>query len=521
MPDRTDNGARTRVAPDEARVDVRNYFGAIQRNSRLVLFTAIVVTGVVLAASLLLPKTYEAESTIVIEVSGGVIDQPDAETIARRLSTVDALLTGTEVLERAAEAVPGQTPDSIEAAIDSSVDPEANLVYVNARDRDPETASTTANAVTDAFLAVQRELQRDSLQEAELSLEQQLQQLRNDPTAATEAAAIGQRLNDLRIQISLAGSDLQLADAATVPDQPASPRPLRNTVLALFGSIFLGILLALGRDQLRPGLSSPRELSRLTGLPMLAGVPYVRGGRTRKRGFVTAAEHEAYQSLRGAIQLACPPTKQHSVLITSAVHAEGKTTATARLARALAQAGHRTLIISADLRWPSLHQVFGLPLAPGLSDILALIERAGISDALLPATAHSVSVPGVGGGEGATLDILTSGKKPADPAGLLGSDAMGELLDHVKRFDYRYVLIDAPPMLGIADVHPVAKQVDNVVLVSRLDRITVEHVLDMQELLGRLGVTPLGQVVIGARAEVSPYYLGDRPVVSPGVTSVS
>lgn len=498
------------AAPDEAGVDVRSYLGALTRSRRLILATVLLITGAVLALSLVLPKTYEATATIVLEVGGGVIDQPDAETIKRRLATVDALLSSREVRDRATEEVGAAEAVSIS----STVDPEANLVYVRARGRDAGDAAAMANATTESFLTVQRSLQRDSLEAAALSLQQQLEQVQSDPTATDEAAAIQQRLNELNIQISLAGSDLQLAESAEPPTEVASPRPVRNAVLALFGSLFLGILLALGRDQLRPRISSPRELSRITGSPVLAAVPYVRGGRLRRRGIVTAVEHEAYQSLRSAVQIACPPTGRHSVLITSAVHAEGKTTAAARLGLALAQAGHRSLIISADLRWPGLHERFGLPLEPGLSNVLGLIERAGVSEQMLPAIAHSVPVPGRARSQAATLDVLTSGAKPADPAQVLSSDAMGQLLRHVKGLDYRYILLDAPPMLGLADVQPLVRLVDEVVLVSRLDRITLEHVIDMQELLGRLGVTPLGSVVIGARPEASPYYVGGRQAVA-------
>lgn len=503
-------------ASDEARVDVRRYLGAIQRSSRMILLIVVVLTGVVLAASLSLPKSYRATATIVLNVSSGILDQPDSETTQRRLATIEVLLTGRETLDGVAEEL--GDPPGTDYAVQSQVDPAANLVYISASDGDPERAAAIANSAAGVFLDVQRELQQVQLRQAEARLEQALRSVENDPTATDQANAIRDQLNQIGVQRSLAGSDLQLAESAEVPTAPASPRPLRNGVLAFFAALFIGVLLALARDQLRPRISSPRELSRMIGVPVLAGVPYLRRRLTRTRGLVSAVEHEAYQSVTAAVQIQCPPDRQQAILVTSAVHAEGKTTVSARLGRALADAGHDTLLISADLRWPGLHSVFDLPLAPGLADVLGLVERAGINRQLLPATVHTVAVTGGGRAGAGRLDVLTSGRKPPDPARLLASDAMRELREHIRALDYSYVIVDAPPMLGLADVQPLMRLVDRTLLVARLDRITVEHVVDTQELLGRLAAVPLGMVVIGARAEVSPYYLGERP--EPVVTAV-
>src|SRR6476659_4374833 len=105
---------------------------------------------------------------------------------------------------------------------------------------------------------------------------------------------------------------------------------------------------------MRPGASTPAGMSRLLGAIVLAGIPYVGRGLRRNQEVMSAIEHESYETLRASIHLALPPVGQQVILITSAVHAEGKTTVSARLARLLAEAGHRTLVISGDLRWPEL-----------------------------------------------------------------------------------------------------------------------------------------------------------------------
>jgi Mrp family chromosome partitioning ATPase len=204
---------------------------------------------------------------------------------------------------------------------------------------------------------------------------------------------------------------------------------------------------------------------------------------------------------------------QHVLLMTGALHAEGKTTATARLGRALAQAGHHVLLVSADLRVPRLHEMFGLDLGVGLSDILTVLdlESGEFDDELLDRATHVVVTQGQGKGRRGQLDVITSGTKPKDPGRLVAGPAMKAFLDHVRGLDYDYVLVDAPPLLGIADSQALARYVDEIVVVNRIDRMTLEHVEQLREVLDRLALRPLGIVVIGARGEISPYYTQRRP----------
>ncbi len=494
----------------EERIDARRYLGALNRDRRLIAAIVVVVTLGVLIVSLLLPKTYEATTTIVLDVDSSVFGPPDAESTQRRLATIESLLASTQVLSEAADRVGEEDSAALESKVDSQVDEQANLIDVTASDGDPKQAAAIANSVARSFIDVQQELERERLRAARDDLAAEADQLRLEPGSSGEIGAINDRINDLRVQEASAGSDLQIAETALPPDSPASPRPLRNTVLAFFASLFLATLLSLGRDQLRPVIGSPRELSRLFGRPVLSAVPYLPRGLSRSRRAINAVEHEAYQNLRSAIQLALPPRPDvaHVILVSSAVHAEGKTTVTTRLGRALADAGEKTLLISADLRWPGLHSQLGLPLEPGLTDALKLVERSGMSDYILPATTHKVPTHGSG------LEVLSSGTKPRDPARLLASDAMRALVDHAAQLDYSYILLDAPPMLGLGDVLGLAELSDRMLVVARLDRVTLSQAVDMQELIERLELDPLGLVVIGAKVDLSPYYLAERPPIS-------
>ena len=101
--------------------------------------------------------------------------------------------------------------------------------------------------------------------------------------------------------------------------------------------------------------------------------------------------------------------------------------------------------------------------------------------------------------------------KPKDPGRLVAGPAMKAFLDHVRGLNYDYVLVDAPPLLGIADSQALARYVDEIVMVNRIDRMTLEHVERLREVLDRIDLRPLGIVVIGARGEISPYYPSAGP----------
>ena len=499
---------QTGVGLEESSADVRQYLQAISRGRWLIAVTVLVITSTVLALSLALPKTYESVARISLDEESSALGGVDAESTRRRLATLETLVTSQEVLVPAAEEVPGGTPSSLEESVESSADEEANIINVVGSDGGAVRSAQIAQAVADSFLAVRAEQERERLEAAREDLNAQIELLADQPGSGAQLAAIQERLSQIAVDLQLAGSELQLAEPAEVPSAPATPRPVRNTVLAFFGSLFLGVLLALARDQLRPGVRGVREVARLAGgLPVLAAVPYVRRGFRRKRlKASTAAEHEAYQTLRAGIRAAVPPEQGAVILVTSALHGEGKTTVTARMGRALAQAGYNVLIITADLRVPTMHELFELDREPGLTEAIEFSGRARDSSLVLPAVAQDASALEQGDGANYRLDVVTSGKEPDDPSRLLASEAADAFFANVRAAGYDYVLVDSPPLLGIADVQALAPHADEVLLVGRLDTLTPESVIDAQDIFSRLYIRPIGMVVIGARQEVTPYH---------------
>jgi succinoglycan biosynthesis transport protein ExoP len=493
-------------APEE-QIEIRRYIEALRRSRWLIAGIVVVLTAATALVSTSLPKRYQASASIVKQVSTTGFDTGNVDALTRELATIDQLLLTDEVLAAAARKVPGESAATLKDKVRSNVDPTANLIFVTATAREPGEAANIANSVAQTFVTAQAAVERRQYEAARAGLQEELARVQNQAGSSQQVSALQERLSQLSVSLASAGTDLNVAEKATAPDSPASPKPMRNSILAAFVGLFIGVLVALGRDQLVPRVGSARELSRLLDIPVLASVPLVRRRSSRGRRALSGVEHETYQSLGASVRFALPPEDHpRLILVTSTLHAEGKSTVTAELGRALAQAGHRTLIVSADLRWPTLHGIMGVRLSPGLADVVEAVGEGGDGDDVTRRLSEAI-VPVHDQTRRGTLHVLPSGTRPSDPARLLSGGGAAAALDALFWLDYAYVLIDSAPLLGIADTQAIARRVRSVLFVARLDRLSVEAVFDARELLDRYDVDPIGLVAVGARGEASPYYL--------------
>ena len=487
--------------PPDQPVETGRYLDALRRSRLLILVIVLPLTLAVLVISLLLPKTYRATAKIVVEGASDPLESRDAASVERRLATIDALLTTRETLRRAARTIPRETTAGLEDSVSSSVDPTANIINVSATDETAGGAARKANAVATTFLNRQRRTERRRLNRARSTLLRALAPLerKRGEQAAAERASIRERLTDLNVSAAGAGTELELAEAAQPPSEPYSPKPARNAVFGFFAAAFIATLVVLARAQLKPTITSSRELSRLLELPVLTEVPYVRRGLGHRPQMLSSAEYEAYQTLQAAVRRRLPASGQRTVLVTSALHGEGKTEVTAALGLVLSQTGARTWLVSADMRWPKLHELFDVEQTPGLAEVLVGARDGGNTGLF------QLSAARTGSGR---LHVLASGRTPPDPAQLLASDALDGFFEEVEHSEYDYVLLDGPPLLGLVDSQLLAQRVDGVLLVCRPDRLTPETAMATRELLDRLEVDPLGLVTVGARGASHFYFRG-------------
>lgn len=486
-------------------IDTRRYLAAIRRDLPLIGALAIGLTIFAVAVSLVLPKTYIASALVGFDLTSTAAGDSVAQE--RYISTQQELVTAGLVLTNARGVLAKQgievdTNQLLTAIVATPVFGK-NVLQITASSDNPRYAAEFANKVSDAYVI-------QNIADKSSALDSQIRSLGDNIKDAPTQELRSQYLVAQQQAIAEKGaydSQVRIARAAVVPGGPDSPKPVRNGVLALFIGLFLGILVALLRDQLRPRFTTTRDLGQFLEVPVIAAIPELG----RRLGVRTAPqamriEQESYQSLSAALRLALPPTQPHVLMLTSSMHAEGKTTVATRVARLLAASGNPTLLISGDLRWPRLDALLHVEGRPGFSDLLAA-EGSGkpVSDAQIQAAiTQGDARDRTSGG----ADVLPSGTLASDAARLLSSGAVEPLLDKIRKLGYTYVIVDATPLLGLADAKLIARACDRVLVVGRLERISVPAALDLRDELGRIGVPILGLVAIGGNSEASPYYSG-------------
>jgi non-specific protein-tyrosine kinase len=222
-----------------------------------------------------------------------------------------------------------------------------------------------------------------------------------------------------------------------------------------------------------------------------------------------AAGHvEAYQKLRTSVDLANLRAGAKTILITSAVASEGKSTTAANLAVALARAGRRVALVDLDLRNPyiaALFQIEGQPGVTGVATGAVPIQEATVRTPVRPRT--SVSREGLEADNG--LDVLPSGITPADPAAFLTANVLGAIVHHL-RDAYDIVIVDSPPALPVGDAMTLTRVVDAVIVVVRAGVARRPSLVELRRLLDAAPCERLGFVLTGADAAVN-YTYGRRP----------
>jgi succinoglycan biosynthesis transport protein ExoP len=302
------------------------------------------------------------------------------------------------------------------------------------------------------------------------------------------------KLVDLELRAQTRRRNATVMTRADVPTVPIRPKKAQNIVFAGLLGLFLGLCLALLQELFDDRINSPEEAERVLRLPSLGHVPMIEeeGLRLIKDISTFSPLMESYRSLRTNINFAAVGTTVRSIVITSSVPAEGKSTTVANLAMAMALDNKRVIIVDADLRRPSQHKLFKIDSSPGLTDILV-----GTHD--LEEVQRSTSVPGV--------SVIPAGSPPPNPAELLGSAAMGQLLARLETVA-DVVLFDSPPALAVADSVVLAARAGGVLLVVGYGETKKTNTKKALEILSRANANVLGTVLNRMDGPSSGYYYG-------------
>jgi Mrp family chromosome partitioning ATPase len=480
------DGGDFRFAEDEA-IDVSRYRAALRRGVWLIVLIVVPLTVMVLVLSLVLPKTYESRATLVFEDQSTDLGSTDADSSTQRLATIRQLLVSHEVLAQAAGKLRGETANTLHDKVDASVDDVASLITVTGKDGDARGAAQIANTVAATYLQRTSSANRRRFAKARQDLGHALERLRATGASPDEISAVRDRLSELSVSEVSGGDELQVADAARAPERPESPRPLQNTVLAGLAALFFAVLAAIARDFMAPRVSGPRQFAGLTGLSPLAVLP---GTRRRRR---SAEAEEAYQALAAAVRLELSESRR--VVLVTGAHSDGERAAVvAGLGRALTGSGVPTLLVSADLRHAALHEELDVPPAPGVGEVLDQLERDPRESAnnLIAGATRAHERP-----ERGELRVLPSGDPSQHPAALLSGDALGTMFEELGSSEYRYVVVEGPPLLGPVDGQLVARWADAVLVVCALDRLSPTDARELGDVVERLRAPVLGAVLIG------------------------
>ena len=323
--------------------------------------------------------------------------------------------------------------------------------------------------------------------------------------------------------VILAGrpNNISVIDYAIVPDSPSGPQRMRSVIMALLLSLGLGVALALLLEYLDDTVHSSDDVERFLRLPALAVIPATGSGTARGRlrspgmslqkrngngahpelllhANGRSALAEAYRQLRTSVLLSTAGRAPRTLLVTSSLPGEGKTTTAVNTALSLAQTSAKVVIIDADMRRPRLRSIFDLP------------DREGLSSILSSDMSHERTLETVVKDEESGLYVLTSGPIPPNPAELLGSEQMRKLLT-VLSTAFSHIVIDSPPISGFTDGVLIASMVDGVLLVVHGGKSSRGVVRRSRQLLLDVGAKIFGVVLnnVSVRSH-DPYYYYQR-----------
>ncbi|GAA0671078.1 hypothetical protein GCM10010193_24080 [Kitasatospora atroaurantiaca] len=454
-------GCHDRNNPKGFTLDLRGFLRVLTRRWVSITMLTVAGLGAGLAVTEVSTPQYEARSQIFVSTRAtsdiAELNQGSAFSQARVQSYADIVSSARIVAPVINRLGLDMTPDQLAKRINAGVKPNTVLIDIAVTDTDAVRAAKIANTVADEA-GVQI-----------VSLE--------TPPGQSAPVHIG------------------TTRSASAPTAPLSPRPLLNAAAGLFAGLIAGVALAVLRDILDTTLRTSHALAEATGLPVLGAVPYDKDAQDSPLAVgpgAHSARAEAFRLVRTNLQFAQVDRSPRVIVVTSPLPGEGKTNTAANLALSLTEAGRSVCLVDADLRSPSVAKTFGLVQDAGLTTVL--IGTATVDEVLQQ------------GGEG-KLSVLTSGPIPPNPAEILTSDRMRQVLEGLaEAFDV--VVVDSAPLMPVADTVGLAPLVDGAVLVVRAGHTPSERAQAAVAALRSVGAPVLGAVLSMAKLHNEGYGYG-------------
>jgi capsular exopolysaccharide synthesis family protein len=431
-------------------MEVVRYLRLVRRQWPLILACAGLAVAAAAFATWLTPPTYQSSITMFVSVAESTPDTSAAyeanRLSAERVKSYADLLNSRRLATEVAGALrDGRTAGQIQGEVSAQIVPDTVLLRAAVTDTRPHRAQRIAAELGTQFVRLVRDLEQ--------------------PGGRSGALV-----------------KVTVVDQAELPTTPVGPDLLGNLALGLAAGLVLGIGAGALRESLDLTVKSVEQLAELTGGSALGVVGY-DGDAVRRpltvHGPAYAPRAEAFRFLRTNLQFVDIDEPVRSVVITSPLAQEGKSLTACNLAIALAQAGKRVALVDGDLRKPRLAHYLGIEGSAGLTTLL--LGRAGLDDVLQE-------------WGGLTLSVLPSGPIPPNPSELLGSQHMQRILADLRsRADV--VVIDAPPLLPVADAAVLGQSCDGAVLVARHGKTSADQIKRAAGQLRAVDVRLLGSVL--------------------------
>jgi len=442
-------------------VDFKQFLLVLRRRWLSIILVFLLAVGTAAGISYLITPKYESTARVIVSVNARSAQEASGAAffLQNRVQSYADIAQSSELAERTIEVLDlDMTPAELSGQISTEVVQETSVITITVSDEDPREAQRIADVVTTEFQAY-----------------------------AEEIETIGETGES---QIAL-----HVTDPPEYNGTPVSPNWVINLLAGALIGLLVGVALAVSRELLDRTVRTADHIAEVTDAPVLASIGF--DNEIRSAPLLTdlgafAARTEAFRLLRTNLQFIDLDQRARVLVVTSAVPGEGKTMTSTNLAVALAQTGRTVLIIDADLRRPRVASTLGVDPAIGLTT--ALVGKTQIEDAI---QVHEPS----------GLHVLASGAKPPNPTEILQSRVTHDLIRRLRQ-SYDMIIIDAPPLLPVADASVLSNLADGSILVIRHGQTTRDQITEAVNRVNQVGGRLYGVVVnmVAKRAIGSYYY---------------
>jgi len=504
---------------------LRDHLVILRRRAWMIAFVAIITTASAIAFSLSQSKLYQATATVLVNnqslaaTQAGFMQTPNTQTADRDLQTQALNAQTTAVYKQATRGTTGMSAETLQS--ESSVTPDVNAdqLSFSVRDGHPGRAMKFANKFAAAYVTVRTRQDTAKVDPSIRSAECRLglptsppcpQQANTPPLQprSPEAQQLEAQLTSLQELRTLLLGNARVANVATDASL-IRPTSVKTGVIGAILGLFLGIGFAFLSDALDTRVRSADDLAELLGLPLLARISapprnLQRSNELAMMSMAPGTHAESYRKLRTSFDFANLRHQAQTIVITSALPQEGKSTTIANLAVAMARSGRDVALVDLDLRRPIIASFFDLEGRPGITD--AALGTAALEDVMVatPLTRDAPDdTPPMR--ETGNLYVVPAGTVPPDPAEFCGSPALGDILAALKdRVDL--VLIDAPPVLAVSDAMTLSATVDALMVVTRANVVRRPMITELRRQLAAAPCVKLGFILTNAEADAEYGY---------------